>query len=89
MSRRGTQTGSARRQLTAALLRAWRTSVPSEEWRGFEHIVAARKRGKGGILITAHLGNWELGGILLALAVGCAALPEEICSRTPSSTSMN
>jgi lauroyl/myristoyl acyltransferase len=38
-----------------------------EEWRGFEHIVAARERGKGGILITGHLGNWELGGILLAL----------------------
>ena len=28
VSSRGTQTGSARRQLTAALLRAWRTSVP-------------------------------------------------------------
>ena len=38
-----------------------------QEWLGFEHIVAARKRGKGGILITGHLGNWELGGILLAL----------------------
>ena len=38
-----------------------------ETWRGFENIVAARERGKGGILITAHLGNWELGGILLAL----------------------
>ncbi|MGA3170807.1 MAG: lysophospholipid acyltransferase family protein [Chthoniobacteraceae bacterium] len=38
-----------------------------EEWRGFEHVRAARERGKGGILITAHLGNWELGGILLAL----------------------
>ncbi len=38
-----------------------------DEWQGFEHIVAARKRGKGGIFITAHLGNWELGGILLAL----------------------
>ena len=38
-----------------------------QEWQGFEHIVAARKRGKGGILITGHLGNWELGGILLAL----------------------
>lgn len=38
-----------------------------ETWRGFEHIAAARARGKGGILITAHFGNWELGGILLAL----------------------
>lgn len=35
--------------------------------RGLEHIRAARERGHGGILITAHLGNWELGGILLAL----------------------
>ena len=43
MSRGGTQTGSARRQLTAALLRAWRTSVPSEEWRGFDE--AALHRG--------------------------------------------
>jgi lauroyl/myristoyl acyltransferase len=38
-----------------------------QEWLGFEHITAARARGKGGILITGHLGNWELGGILLAL----------------------
>ena len=38
-----------------------------DEWIGFEHIVAAQKHGKGGILITGHLGNWELGGILLAL----------------------
>jgi KDO2-lipid IV(A) lauroyltransferase len=38
-----------------------------QEWQGFEHIAAARQRGKGGILITAHLGNWEMGGILLAL----------------------
>jgi KDO2-lipid IV(A) lauroyltransferase len=38
-----------------------------QQWEGFEHITAARERGKGGILITAHLGNWELGGILLAL----------------------
>jgi len=38
-----------------------------EQRRGLEHIESARARGKGGLLITAHLGNWELGGILLAL----------------------
>ncbi len=36
------------------------------EWRGFGNLVAARERGKGTIVITAHLGNWELGGLLLA-----------------------
>ena len=37
------------------------------EWRGIEHFEAARARGKGVVLVTAHLGNWELGGTLLAL----------------------
>ncbi len=38
-----------------------------EEWRGYEHIEAALARGRGIVLVTAHLGNWELGGALLAL----------------------
>ena len=33
---------------------------------GQEHMVKALKRGKGVICITPHLGNWELGGLLLA-----------------------
>jgi KDO2-lipid IV(A) lauroyltransferase len=37
------------------------------EWRGFEHLEQARAAGKGTILVTAHFGNWELGGTLLAL----------------------
>lgn len=36
------------------------------EWRGLEHIEAARARGKGVLIVTAHLGHWELGGLLLA-----------------------
>lgn len=35
-------------------------------WSGLEHFEAARARGKGVLLVTAHLGNWELGAILLA-----------------------
>jgi glutamate dehydrogenase len=42
VSNRGSQTGSARQQLTATLLRAWRTSVPLEEWRGFDEAVLRR-----------------------------------------------
>ncbi len=33
---------------------------------GEEHLVEALKRGKGTICITPHLGNWELGGYVLA-----------------------
>jgi KDO2-lipid IV(A) lauroyltransferase len=37
-----------------------------DEWHGLEHLEAARARGKGVIIATAHLGHWELGGLLLA-----------------------
>jgi KDO2-lipid IV(A) lauroyltransferase len=32
---------------------------------GDEHLFAAIEAGKGAILLTAHLGNWEMGGVLL------------------------
>ena len=44
-----------------------RASALLYEWRGFEHFEEARARGKGIVLVTGHLGNWELGGTLLAL----------------------
>jgi lauroyl/myristoyl acyltransferase len=38
--------------------------VPS--WTGWEHFEAARQTGRGILLLTPHLGNWELGAPLLA-----------------------
>lgn len=37
------------------------------ELEGWEHIAAARERGRGIILVTGHVGHWELGGLTLAL----------------------
>ncbi len=33
---------------------------------GYTRIVEARLAGKGVVLLTAHLGNWEIGGLMLA-----------------------
>ncbi len=33
---------------------------------GWEHLEAARKQGRGTLLVTGHLGNWELGGSYFA-----------------------
>ncbi len=46
---------------------------------GWDHIVKAQAAGRGIILVTAHLGHWELGGLLLALRGLCmtvVTLPE-------------
>ena len=40
------------------------------EQRGTQYVEQALEEGRGGILITPHLGNWELGGVTFALR-GC------------------
>jgi len=41
---------------------------------GDGHLLAAREAGKGAILLTAHVGNFELGGLFLReLGLSCAA----------------
>ena len=35
------------------------------DWNGWEHFTAAHARGKGVLLVTPHLGNWEFGGAFL------------------------
>jgi uncharacterized protein len=35
------------------------------EWNGWEHFTAAHARGRGVLLVTPHLGNWEFGGAFL------------------------
>jgi KDO2-lipid IV(A) lauroyltransferase len=59
--------------------RAVRAKELVTEWCGLEHLDAARERGKGTILITGHVGHWELGGLLLALSgtpITVVTLPE-------------
>lgn len=36
------------------------------EWRGLENVLRARERGHGALLVTGHIGNWEMGATLLA-----------------------
>ncbi len=48
---------------------------------GVEHIIAARSAGRGIILLSAHLGNWELLGQIitkeLALPLSAVVLPHD------------
>ncbi|HTY43024.1 MAG TPA: lysophospholipid acyltransferase family protein [Thermoanaerobaculia bacterium] len=65
-------------EMVASHFRAWvdflhfATRPPEEAARlvegvvGYSRIVQARLAGKGVLLLTAHLGNWEVGGLMLA-----------------------
>lgn len=39
--------------------------VPIRTWSGWEHFTKAQAQNKGLLLVTAHLGNWELGAPFL------------------------
>ena len=60
------------RNFAAKIVDLWRYEggLPIEEivsdLRGWDFFAAAQARGRGVLLITAHLGNWELGAPLLA-----------------------
>jgi lauroyl/myristoyl acyltransferase len=69
---------SAARNLLEAHFTAWidflhfATQPPEEAARlvervvGYSRIVDAREHGNGVLLLTGHLGNWEIGGLMLA-----------------------
>lgn len=52
--------------LCAGMNAAEQASKLLEAWRGLEHLEAARAMGRGAIVVTAHMGHWELGAITLA-----------------------
>jgi len=59
-------------QFAVKLLDLWRLEAGSHEkqppyqWSGWEHFEQAQGHGRGVLVLTAHLGNWEFGGALLA-----------------------
>jgi predicted exporter/lauroyl/myristoyl acyltransferase len=60
------------RQFAVKLVDLWRVEagLPLEAWAfaltGWDTFAAALTRGRGALLLTPHLGNWEIGGPLLA-----------------------
>ena len=37
-----------------------------KDWTGWDTFIAAQSRGRGVLLVTPHLGNWELGGAFMS-----------------------
>ena len=72
--------------------------VPLFDVIGREHVEAAHRAGKGALLVTAHIGNWELHGVGHGFAFGAIgvvarpldnpALDERLCAfrRLPGNT---
>ncbi|MGE5234112.1 MAG: lysophospholipid acyltransferase family protein [Acidobacteriota bacterium] len=57
-----------------------RTQALVDRVEGSEHLEAAIAAGKGGVLLTAHLGNWELGGMItrfLDLPMSVVYVPDQ------------
>ena len=57
-----------------------RAPAPHVEVEGLEHLQAARRRHGAAVLLTAHVGNWELGAVAirrLGFPVAAVALPHE------------
>ena len=61
------------REFALKVVDLWRYEggVPVEkwamQWKGWDVYSAARERGHGVLLVTPHLGNWEIGGAYLPL----------------------
>lgn len=56
------------------------TPKPAVAIEGYEHLLNARRQGRGAILLTGHLGNWEVGAVLvrrLGFPVTVVALPHD------------
>lgn len=56
------------------------TPRPTVAIEGYEHLLEARRHGRGVVLLTGHLGNWELGAVLLrrlGFPVAVVALPHD------------
>ena len=57
-----------------------RVREPEVHVEGYEHLMSAQHRNRGTILLTAHLGNWELGAVFIrrmGFPVAAVALPHE------------
>ncbi len=57
-----------------------RVAHPEVEVEGYEHLLSAQRARRGVIVLTGHLGNWELGGVLIqrmGFPVSVVALPHQ------------